>query len=163
MGYLLNKMEKLAKETERSLKDKVALGAGAAAGAGLGASAVGAPLVHRLTDAVMRYDPEWAKELEPWFVNKNALQRALMKSYLGTALVHGAGSQMVKNVRDAYRSSPEKGLKRLKPAGEKVLHIARVLHHITPKKVKLLTALGLPITAAAGYGGYKATDAMLGG
>jgi hypothetical protein len=162
MGYLLAPMEKLANEPQHSLGDKIALGTGTVAGAGLGAGAIALPAGHMFHDHLVRNvldpDPEYADFL----ASRNPLKRAYIKSKTGLEAVYYTLKDLVgKKAIDAYRSSPEKGLKRLKVAGEEALAYTRALSAMTPKKVKVLAALGLPAIAAAGYGRYKGTEALL--
>lgn len=163
MGYLVTQMEKLAKEADRSLGDKVALGAGATAGAGLGAHAVALPFGHMLYEHVDSLGPSTNPEYDARLASLNPIRRAYIKAKNGMFIADGMLKEfLAKNTMDAYRASPEKGLKRLKFAGKAALDSARSIHAgLMPKKLRVLSALGLPVIAAAGYGGYKGTEALL--
>lgn len=144
MGYLVDQMEKLAKETERSLGDKLALGAGTGAGV-LGANAaMNTAAYHALGDSIMP-DGSFMQKLRAG-IGKNSLDAKLLQSRMENAITQAGkhGGSPLKAGATAWGRGVKAHWKSL------------------PKKVKLLSALGLPVAAAAGYGGYKATDAMLG-
>lgn len=163
MGYLVNQMEKLAKETERSLKDKALLTGGTLAGTGLGVHAVALPFGHMLYEHVASLGPSNNPEYDARLASLSPIRRAYIKAKNGMFIADGMlKGFLVKNTMDAYRASPEKGLKRLKFAGKAALDSARDIRAgLMPKKLRVLSALGLPVIAAAGYGGYKGTEALL--
>ena len=164
MGYLVDQMEKLAKETERSLGDKALLAGGTLAG--VGASGAGAGLALPLTlgsDAGVRgltnaAGISNANEVGLQKIRKglaDKLSRAKLFTQMLGSEAAAKGAQAAE-LSQAFGNG--KGLSKLDGARAAAGHIWKAV----PKKVKLLAALGLPVTAAAGYGGYKATDAMLG-
>ncbi len=146
MGYLVDQMEKLAKETERSLGDKLALGAGA------GASYMGANAGMKLLAA---------RELGKEMLQRDITGRVGPK-LIGNPSATATGLQGFRNSTQALKNLTnrymEEGMSLGKATGKATAQMWKAM----PKKVKLLSALGLPVSAAAGYGGYKATDAMLG-
>lgn len=164
MGYLVDQMEKLAKESERSLGDKALLAGGTLAGVG-GANA-GMNLASNLalgSDAGVRGLTNAAGI-------SNANDLGLKKGLKGIAdklsraklysqmLGSEAAAKGVQAGKLSHAFGNSKGLAALDGARAGMSHIWKGM----PKKVKLLSALGLPVAAAAGYGGYKATDSMLG-
>ncbi len=164
MGYLVDQMEKLAKETERSFGDKALLAGGTLAGFG-GANA-GMNIAHNIalgSDAGVRGLTNAAGI-------SNANDLGLKKGIKGIAdklsrarlynqmLSSEAAAKGIQAADLSRTFGNGKGMAALDGARATMGHIWKGL----PKKVKLLSALGLPVAAAAGYGGYKATDAMLG-
>lgn len=144
MGYLVAQMEKLAKETERSLGDKLALGAGTGAGV-LGANAaMNTAAYHALGDSIMPGGSFMDKVRAG--ISQNKLDARALQDRIQTAI----------NQASKHGGSPFKAGATALGRGMKTYWKAM------PKKLKLLAALGLPVSAAAGYGGYKATDSMLG-
>jgi hypothetical protein len=146
MGYLVDQMEKLAKESERSLGDKLALGAGtgaAYAGANTGMKLLAA---RELGKEMLQRDI--AGHVGPKLIGNPSATVTGLQGFRNSA-------QALKNLTNRYM---DEGMSLGKATGKATTQMWKAM----PKKVKLLSALGLPVSLAAGYGGYKATDAMLG-
>lgn len=144
MGYLVDQMEKLAKETERSLGDKALLAGGTLAGVGGANAAMNTATYHALGNSVM---PEGS------FMDK--LRAGISKSRLDSQVLQG-------RMQNAMTQASKHGGSPFKAGATALGRGVKANWKALPKKVKLLAALGLPVATAAGYGGYKATDAMLG-
>lgn len=164
MGYLVDQMEKLAKETERSFGDKALLAGGTLAGVG------GANAGMNLARGIALGSDAGVRGLTNAAGISNANELGLKKGIKGVAdklsraklysqmLGSEAATKGLQAAELSRTFGNGKGLAVMDGSRAALGHIWKGM----PKKVKLLSALGLPVAAAAGYGGYKATDAMLG-
>lgn len=143
MGYLLDQMEKLAKESNRSFGDKVTLGVGTGAGMWGANALMNTAAYHALGNSIL---PQAS------FVDK--INIGAGKAFDDSLTLMGRTANAVDNARTHGQAPFKAGMKAW---GRQVKQNWKAL----PKKVKLLTALGLPVVAAGGYGGYKGADALL--
>lgn len=143
MGYLLDQMEKLAKESNRSFGDKVALGAGTGAGMWGASSLMNAARYHAMGSSIF---PQGS------FGEKLSVGAA--KAMEDTLDLVGRPGYAVEKAQIHGQAPFKAGMKAF---GRQLKQNWKAL----PKKVKLLSALSLPVVAAGGYGGYKGADALL--
>jgi hypothetical protein len=163
MGYLVDQMEKLAKESERSFGDKLALGAGAGAGYMGANAAMNTAALHALgSDEAIRNITNRAGIST---ANDIGIRKALKgfgdKISRGMAFNKQLGDEALEQFGKAYNVSKGFGNGALRAGFDGYRAGMSHAWKALPKKVKLLAALGLPVAGAATYGGYKAADSLI--
>lgn len=163
MGYLNNKLEQPAAETERSFGDKALLAGGTVGGA-IGANY----LVNEVGNWMLGSDKRVRNMIH--VPNTTKASDSVLKKFMNRHVDNAVRANLYKDMMaqaasaegmKAFEAARAAGHGNLRSTAKGVGAILRKTHKMMPTKYKVLGALGLPLMGLGAYDGYKTVDSYL--